>query len=41
MHPAQPGLRCIVNLQGDGGKKAPVTGEHEVSLNTIVQGKPE
>jgi hypothetical protein len=22
MHPAQPGLRCIVNRQGDGGKKA-------------------
>jgi hypothetical protein len=22
MHPAQPGLRCIVNPQGDGGKKA-------------------
>jgi hypothetical protein len=22
MHPAQPGLRCIINPQGDGGKKA-------------------
>jgi hypothetical protein len=22
MHPAQPGLRCIVNRQGDGGKQA-------------------
>jgi hypothetical protein len=22
MHPAQPGLRCIVNPQGDGGKQA-------------------
>jgi hypothetical protein len=22
MHPAQPGLRCIINPQGDGGKQA-------------------
>jgi hypothetical protein len=27
MHPAQPGLGYIVNPQGDGGKKSPVTGE--------------
>jgi hypothetical protein len=27
MHPAQPGLGCIVNPQGDGGKTSPVTGE--------------
>jgi hypothetical protein len=27
MHPAQPGLRCIVNPQGDGGKSAGLTEE--------------
>ena len=27
MHPAQPRLRCIINPQGDGGKKAGHRGE--------------
>ena len=27
MHPAQPGSRCIVNPQGDGGKSVRLTGE--------------
>jgi hypothetical protein len=27
MHPARPGLRCIVNPRGDGGKSAWLTGE--------------
>ena len=41
MHPAQPGLRCIINPQGDGGKQAGHRGEHEVSRKPFAQGKPE
>jgi hypothetical protein len=33
VHPAQPGLRWIVNPQGDGGKQAGHRGERAVSRN--------
>jgi hypothetical protein len=35
MHPAQPGLRCIVNPQGDGGKKARPPGRARISLKPL------
>ena len=35
MHPAQPGLRSIINPQGDGGKQAGHRGEHEVSRKPL------
>jgi hypothetical protein len=40
MHPAQPGLRCIVNPQGDGGKKARSPGSNCVLRRPVI-GRPQ